>query len=247
MTRYIIGDTETTGVGPDKQAVEIAMMEIDGNLNVLGTADSLIMPTCSISPEAQAVHNISLEMLREAAAPEIDEWVDVTFGGQLDGAVTLIGHRVGFDKPLFAPVCNVVRTLDTLPLAFEYVADASDKKLGTLKEHLNFPAMGDQHRAMSDVWDVYHLVKYLCEVTGRSLEELITVPYDVHWMPWGKKHAGWPLHTVPRGYREWLLTLEDLDTNLRRSLEAVALMDPPRRTPTLGARPRPVIPKRNFR
>jgi DNA polymerase III epsilon subunit-like protein len=246
MTRYIIGDTETTGVHAGKEAVEIAMMEIDGDLNVRGTADSLIMPKGEIDPKAQEVHGISKQVLLDANAPSIEQWVEQTFGGPLEGDVTLAGHRVGFDRPLFAPVCRVVRILDTLPLAFEYVRGAPDKKLGTLKAYLGFPEMGDQHRAMSDVWDCYHLIKHLCEVTGRSLEELVTVPYTIHFMPWGKKHAGALLHQVPRSYREWLLSLEDLDPNLRRSLEQVALMDPPRRVPVLGAKPRIIIPKRNF-
>jgi DNA polymerase-3 subunit epsilon len=246
MTRYIIGDTETTTVTSDKECVEIAMMEIDENLQVLGTADSLIMPFGPIAPQAQEVHNISLEMLIEAKAPTIEQWVLETFDGKLEGDVTLIGHRVGFDKPLFEPVCDVVRTLDTLPLAFEHIRDAPNKKLGTLKAHLNLPQMGDQHRAMSDVWDVYHLLQYLCEVTGRSLEELITTPYTVHYMPWGK-YEGLPLIEVPRSYREWLLDeAKDLDPNLRRSLEQVAMMDPPRRAPVLGARRPVVIPKRSF-
>lgn len=245
MTRYIIGDTETTTVGPEREAVEIAMMEIDGDLNVLGHMDTLLMPVGPIAPEAQAVHGISLEMLKEQNAPSIQQWVESAFGGMLEGDVTLCGHRVGFDLPMFhGVVCNVTRTLDTLPLAFEYVTDASDKKLGTLKAHLGFPAMGDQHRAMSDVWDCYHLIKHLCEVTGRSLEELITTPYTVHYMAWGK-HAGLPLHEVPRSYREWLLkNATDLDPNLRRSLEQIALMDPPRREPVLGSRVKPVIARR---
>lgn len=246
MTRYIIGDTETTDVGDAKEPVEIAMLEIDGDLNVLGEAESLIMPRGEINPRAQEVHGITKEKLLEVNAPFIEQWIEQTFGGPLDGDVTLCGHRVGFDKPLFAPVCNVVRTLDTLPLAFEYVTDAPDKKLGTLKAHLGFPAMGDQHRAMSDVWDVYHLIKYLCELLGYSLEELITRPYTVHYMPWGK-HEGKLLHKVPRDYREYALReFVDLDPNLRRSLEQAALMDPPRREPVLGKRVRPSIPKRSF-
>lgn len=246
MTRYIIGDTETTGVGAEKEAVEIAMMEISGDLDVLGTADTLLMPTCEIDPKAQAVHGISREMLIAANAPSITEWVEKTFEGPLEGEVTLCGHRVGFDKPLFAPVCNVVRTLDTLPLAFEHVQGAKDKKLGTLKAFLGFPAMGEQHRAMSDVWDCYHLIRHLCEVTGRSLEELVTVAYTVHFMPWGK-HEGKALHMVPRSYREYALReFTDLDPNLRHSLEQVAMMDPPRKAVVLGKTPKPVIAKRSF-
>lgn len=246
MTRYIIFDTETTGVAADKKAVEIALMEIDDQLNVLGECDSLINPECPISPEAQAVHGISLESLQDC--PTIEQWVANVLGGPLEGEVTLIGHRVGFDLPLFAPIGNAVRTLDTLPLAFEYISQAPNKKLATLREYLGFEPHGDSHRAMADVWDCLSLTKHLCEITERTLEELITTPYDMHYMPWGK-HTGMLLHEVPRGYREHILGFPDLDPNLRRALQRVALMDPPRRQVVLGA-PRPkrtiTIAKRKF-
>jgi DNA polymerase-3 subunit epsilon len=242
--RYIVFDTETTGVNPEKQAVEFAMLEIDEHMKPCAECSALVKPTCPISPEAEAIHGISLESLKDC--PTITEWVEANLGGPLEGEVTLIGHRIGFDKPLFAPFGNCVRTLDTLALAFEFISEAPDKKLDTLKQYLDLPGGGESHRAMADVITCHQLLVHLSDVMGRNLEQMVTEPYDVHFCPWGK-HAGKPLREVPRAYRNWMLGLVDLDPNLRRGLERVALMDPPFKPVVMGARARPSIPKRSFR
>jgi DNA polymerase III epsilon subunit-like protein len=231
--RYIVFDTETTGLSSDKQAVEIAMLEIEADLTVLGEAETLLRPTVEISAEATAIHGISYESVKDCMT--IDEWVASELGGRLEGEVTLIGHRVGFDLPLFEPIGNAVRQLDTLPLAFEYVPDSPNKKLDTLKEHLGLPGGGQSHRAMADVLTCYQLLQHLVQVSGRTLEELVTTPYVVHYMPWGK-HEGELLVNVPRRYREYIIKFPDLDPNLRRSLAMVALSDTPRTPVVLGVK-----------
>ena len=240
--RKIIFDTETTGVTKDKRAVEVALMEIDDDLNELGTAHSLIYPGIPIPEVATAIHGITDDMVKDA--PTIEQWVQQAFGGPLEGEVALIGHRIGFDRPLFAPIGNAVHALDTLLLAQVHISGAENRKLDTLKEFLGLPGGGESHRAMADVITCHQLLKHLLPLTGRSLESLCTTPFTiVHYCPWGK-HEGKLLHTVPRGYREWMLSLEDLDINLRKSLELVALTDPPRREVVLGAVPRIFIPTR---
>jgi len=233
--RYIVFDTETTGIDPDRQAVEFAMLEINENLEVVGEASSLLNVTVPISAEAQAVHGISHEMLKDCLF--VEEWVEQNLGGPLEGDVVLIGHRVDFDKPLFAPFGNVVHTLDTLTYAFEYFPEAPNKKLDTLKECLGLPGGGLSHRAMADALTCHQLLGKIKEVTGRSLHELATTPFTVHYCPWGK-HAGTLLVELPRGYRQWMLGLDGLEPNLRRSLEQVALLDPaPRPMGSVGAEP----------
>ncbi len=224
--RYIIFDTETTGVGPDKQAVEVAMLEIDQHLAVLGAVQSLIMPSVPITSEAQAIHGISEQMLLDAGAPTIDEWVADTFCGKLDGEVTLIGHRIGFDRPLFEPIGNAVHTLDTLAWAFELFPDAPNKKLDTLKDYLGLPGGGESHRAMADVLTCHQLLQRILEAKGVALHDLLHTRFIVHYCPWGK-HRGERLMNVPRKYREWMLGLPDLEPNLKMSLELLATLDPP--------------------
>lgn len=62
---WVILDTETTGLDGSDQVVQIAI--IDGAGNVL-IDNELIRPTCGMSFEAEMVHGLSLESLKEAPA-----------------------------------------------------------------------------------------------------------------------------------------------------------------------------------
>jgi DNA polymerase-3 subunit epsilon len=55
----VILDTETTGLGPDDQIVQIAVLGIDGR----ELLNELVRPTCPIEPGAQALHGIGMEQL----------------------------------------------------------------------------------------------------------------------------------------------------------------------------------------
>lgn len=242
-TRKIVFDTETTGVDADKRAVEIAMIEIDDDLNEIGRCHSLINPLIPISPEASAVNGITNEMV--ATAPTIEQWVEQTFGGPLEGEVTLVGHRIEFDRPLFAPIGNCVHTLDTLVLTQVFVQDElPNRKLDTLKDHFQLEGGGESHRAMADTVTAYQLLCHLVQLSGRKFADLAAVPYWIlHYAPWGR-YEDKPLAEVPRAYREWLLSLPDLDINLRKSLEQIALSDKPWAKPVPGRRyniPRRII------
>ena len=222
MTRYIVFDTETTDVSPEKQAVEVALIELDADLNILGEAQSLLCPTKAISAEALAVHGITIEMVSDK--PTIEQWVEQEFGGRLEGEVTLIGHKVYFDAPLFAPIGDAQRVVDTLIHAQVTFPDAPNHKLATLKDFLGITTPGDAHRAMADVLTTHQLLKEIVARSGRSFEALCSIEkFFIHRMPWGK-HEGKPLMAVPKQYRDWLLK-KDIDPNLRYSLEEVGKMD----------------------
>lgn len=226
--RYIVFDTETTGVDKNKRAVEIAMMEIDPiTLQEIGRCDSLINPGIPIPPEVSEIHGITDEMVKDA--PSIEQWVDTTFGpGGLIGEVALIGHRIDFDLPLFAPIGKAEWTVDTLLLTQLFCdVQTENRKLDTLKEALALPGGGTSHRAMADVCTAHQLLQYLLPKSGRTLEAIATTEiFVLHEMPWGK-HEGKPLINVPRNYREWLMGLDNLDRHLRYSLEQVAKTDFP--------------------
>lgn len=55
-------DTETTGLDRLAEIVEIAIVDDSGQVLL----NSLVRPTCPISPEAQAIHGISIEHLADA-------------------------------------------------------------------------------------------------------------------------------------------------------------------------------------
>lgn len=221
--RTIIGDTETTGLGPLRKACEVALLEIDWDLSIIGEAESLINPGKPISEKAREIHGISDEDVKDK--PTIEQWVEDTFGGQLDGDICLIGYRVGFDKPMLDPIGRIVKVFDVLPLAQSLVPEAPDHKLQTLKELFNLPG-GPAHRAMGDVLTTHQLLRdVLLPRSGRDLRQHVHTDFVmIHKMPWGK-HKGELLQNVPASYRLYLMSLDDLEPNLRKSLELLRTAD----------------------
>lgn len=65
---YVIVDTETTGLGSDAQIIEIAVIDLKGNVLI----NTLIKPTIAIPAEATAIHGITDEMVADAPS-----WRDV--------------------------------------------------------------------------------------------------------------------------------------------------------------------------
>lgn len=242
--RYIVFDTETTGISADREAVEIALIEINPEtLEEEARAEALLNVRGEISEKAFEVHGISKEMI--ADQPYVEEWVEQTLGGKLEGDVVLIGHKVAFDRPMFAPIGNCTHAVDTLLLTQLFINDdLPNRKLDTLKEHLNLPGGGTSHRAMADAMTCLQLLQYLLPLTQRTLHDIATTPhFMVHFCPWGK-HEGKPLIEVPMKYREWMLSLPDLDIHLRRSLELIAVADVPLLPRPANQRGRIFIPKR---
>ena len=91
LTDAVILDTETTGLDYDDQIIEIGIIDaMTGGV----LFHSLVKPfNCAISPEAQAIHGISEEML--AGAPG---WLDIH--DQVMSILTtrkVIGYNVDFD------------------------------------------------------------------------------------------------------------------------------------------------------
>lgn len=225
IPKFVIGDTETAGLGPEKKVVEIGLMEIDPiTLDVIDSINSLIDPEIPINPGATAIHGITDEMVK--TAPTMAEFVQYTLGGGVPGEITLICHNVPFDKPLLLPIGNITRTLCTL---FEsrqvqnLMPGLENCKLQTLREYFGIEANA-AHRALDDCEITRRVLIELIRLTGRSLEDLAgATDRTVHTMPFGK-HIGVPILQLPKQYLQWALANMDLEENLKRSMEkALAL------------------------
>ena len=81
--RPVYLDTETTGLGPDAEIIEIGIIDHDGSL----LYSSLVRPKSSrIEPDAQRLHGITLQHLQDA--PDWNKvWIQVQ--------TLLSGRRVG--------------------------------------------------------------------------------------------------------------------------------------------------------
>lgn len=222
--RVFIGDTETTGLGPKRKACDLALIEIHPEtMEIIGELEAMLNPGCEIGAEAMAVHGITNEMV--ATCPSFEQWLQDTLGGSIDGDAYLIGYRVAFDEPMLRPCfTNLVKCWDALPLVQTMLHDMENHKLQTAREHLGIEG-GTAHRAMGDVLTTHQLLLDLIPKSGRTLVNHLLTPFQmVHMMPWGK-HKGTLLCDLPSGYRKWLLDLDELDPNLRRSLELVGSTD----------------------
>jgi exodeoxyribonuclease X len=111
-------------------------------------------------------------------------------------------------------------SLCTLALARQYITGTTNHKLETLKNELGFPDQ-KSHSALGDVYTTLDLLRYLVPKSGTTLETLFkraNLPKIVHKMPFGK-HKGVLMTKVPPDYRTWLLAQDNLDKDLRYTLE----------------------------
>jgi len=98
MAREIVLDTETTGLDPKHghRVIELACVEVDDLLPTGRTFHRYIHPERDIDPDAQRVHGISIEFLKDK--PRFaDSAVAAAF---LDfvGDAALVAHNAGFDR-----------------------------------------------------------------------------------------------------------------------------------------------------
>ncbi len=217
--RLLIADTETTGFGNRDRVCELAFIEVDTNLMVLHTYESLINPRVPISPAASACNGLTAEML--ALAPPMDAVLEEA-PGEFNN-VLLIAHNAPFDARMLRNDWGITKMFDTLKAARNLYPGLTSHKLGAIKGSLGWESRGEAHTALADTWDVYELVRRMMVDTGLTLLDLIEdahMPQEVKFMPWGK-HKGVALPDLPKGYASWLLK-QDLETDLRVALERVA-------------------------
>lgn len=222
-------DTETTGLSRPAAAVEVGLLQIDENFNILREHESLIRPgywngddwhAVPIEAGAQAIHGINEADV--AAAPTIEEFFDEMVGAGADFAqVQFWAHNSRYDKTFFAPHMHIAGEHCSLRTARRDLKGLANYKLGTVAAHYGVHAPEEKaHTAMGDVYTVYGILKAHVAATGRSLLQLMDMlskPVMLRTISFGK-FAGRSIMSIPRDYREHLLTL-DIDADLRYTLE----------------------------
>lgn len=220
MPRYLVADTETTSLDDDAEVVDLAWVELDANgCEVLASGQTFFCPRGSISPSAAGTHGLTKEFLSDK--PSHDEFYEKFPDYFKD--VFLIAHNAQFDRKMlrnswsFAP-----DQLCTLRAARLFYPDAPGHKLQTLKHYLGLPsskagAADLGHGAWSDVCTTIELLECMLEDCGCGFQGLITEvnkPIEYRVMPFGK-FKGKELTDLPWKYRQWLLSLPDLEPDLR--------------------------------
>ncbi len=222
QTKFLVIDTETTGVDPNEdRVVEIAAIAVMGN-KVKTAYHTLINPQKPIPPETSAIHGIAdWDVDGKPAFEEVWPSVQVL----VDRADVLVAHNAPFDRS-FLPPCDKP-WLDTLRLAHHVWPTAPNFQNQTLRYWRRLRLEGLAHSADGDALVtayllVYMIRDYLHQGHVDSIEELIRyaeTPYVVRKMPFGK-HGGKLLEELPPDYVQWALTtIRDMDKDLRWSLE----------------------------
>lgn len=217
--RTIVIDTETAGLDPKDGVVDIAIIEVNQDLEPIATFESLIDPQGPISPSASGVHGITAEDV--ADAPTLQQFFDICAAKDYcEESLFVVGHNVQFDLRFVAGhLRGPITSVCTLRLARHLYPDAENHKLQTLRYLFGLEA-GAAHRAYGDTLLCLNFLRKVSDETGYGIEqlaELSAAPISVDKMPFGK-HRGLPLGDLPKQYRNWLLDKADIDDDLRCSL-----------------------------
>ena len=221
--RWLLVDTETTGISAEDKVCEMAYVEIDDAFNVVRSGNSLINPGIPIHYAASSVNGITDVMVKDA--PTLEDYM-LSEGSPLRGEVTLIAHNLDFDfRFLKQYTDDGVGKLCTLKCARVLYPDAANHKQGTLAAMLGIQVAREKaHSADGDLDVLLQLLQCLCRDAGTDLYGLLEVqrrPRPISKMPFGK-HKGVPLAELPNNYIFWLLNkAENLDADLRTALLAL--------------------------
>ena len=214
--KTIIFDTEATGI-KEPVLIEAAWVELQSikPFTVTNPFEQRYNPGKPITLGALATHHIMDEEL--VACPPA-----ATFSLPSDVAY-VIGHNVDYDwevigKPDIKRIC-------TLALARKVWPDLDSHNQSALLYHLERVTAREQlrnaHSALTDVGICAAILKHICQQLGVTTIEALYTESEIArtptTMPFGK-HKGMLLADVPKDYKKWLLTQQDIDPFLRRAL-----------------------------
>jgi DNA polymerase III subunit epsilon len=173
--KYLILDTETTGLGENDVIVQIGILDLDGNVLM----DTLVKPTKRkrISSDATEIHGISMEMLSNAPTlielyPEFQRLV---------ATKTLLIFNAEYDARLFRQTCEQdglqLNNIEALCIMKAYSAYVGEWNLKFNNYKYQKLPEGD-HSAIGDCKATLKIIKEMAET------EKIEIPKK-WWQFWG--------------------------------------------------------------
>ena len=216
MSKTIIFDTEATGI-KEPVLIEAAWVELESIAPFIITNpfEQRYNPGKPIALGALATHHIMDEELVDCPPA-----ASFTLPGNVD---YMIGHNVDFDwevigKPDIKRIC-------TLALARKLWPDLDNHNQSALLYYLERATARERlrnaHSALIDVGICATILDHICQQLGvKTIEDLYTESEKARTpttMPFGK-HKGMLLADVPKDYKKWLFTQQDIDPFLRKAL-----------------------------
>jgi DNA polymerase III epsilon subunit-like protein len=213
--RIFVMDCETTGLKQPIQIVEVAWLELDENLKIIpDTAESYIVnPGRFIEPSASGVHGIRDKDITD----DLPVAADLTWP---EGEIILVAHNIIYDRPLLEPHVNIIDGICTMNLARRMLPKAQNHKLPTLSAYCELPRTLP-HRAHGDILATAHLLEYIAIGANMNAGELLYYSKKrimFKKMPWGM-WKGTEMKYVPKDYFEHINGFDDLDANMRATVD----------------------------
>ncbi|MCA9858990.1 MAG: 3'-5' exonuclease [Thermomicrobiales bacterium] len=166
-------DTETTGLGPHAEIIDLAVLDLDGNALI----DTLIAPSICIPAESSRIHGIVDADVQNAPA-----WSDIY--PELAGLIRerpVVVYNASFDQRMIAACCRVyacepvsVEWHCAMQQYARYAGERSSHKRNRFRLHKlgdavsAFGLPAGTHRAHSDAMACRNLVLALADLDPES-------------------------------------------------------------------------------
>lgn len=206
--RYWVVDSETTGVGANDKAVEVAGFYCVDN-EIVSHYQSLVNPGIPIPPEASMIHHLTDEDVTDA--PSIEEAIAPFFEEEFD---FVVAHQASFDKRMM-PFAQAPWAC-SLKMARAVYPNALNHKNQYLRYFLGLPKLvhcvGENafaHRALYDAECTTYLFQHLLSkaTTDDPIEGILKLSNNPTLLKVCKlkKHLDKPWSEVPKDYLNWIL------------------------------------------
>jgi DNA polymerase-3 subunit epsilon len=126
----LIIDTETTGLNDGDEVIQLAIIDLSGNVLL----DSLLRPTVSVSPEAQAIHGISDQDL--ANAPTFCDFYGII--AQLICNRYVVAYNADFDRRVLVQTCARYRLPEFETARWDCIMEKYASFRGELRDNNDF-------------------------------------------------------------------------------------------------------------
>lgn len=106
--KYLIFDTETTGLHSQDEVIQFSGLILDNNLKLKRGYNWYCDTQHEINKDAAAVHGITKKMLHNLSGGKVfeDHWFTMLNGIDMTEGITFIGWNVDFDKRLINQTLN---------------------------------------------------------------------------------------------------------------------------------------------
>lgn len=106
--KYLIFDTETTGLHSQDEVIQFSGLILDNNLKLKRGYNWYCDTPHEINKDAAAVHGITKKMLHDLSGGKVfeDRWFTMLNGIDMTEGITFVGWNVDFDKRLINQTLN---------------------------------------------------------------------------------------------------------------------------------------------